>query len=157
MTCSHSDAAALQFQQVVALKPDDRVASDLYKMLTPPSQDASAEAPQPPNPTGPQNDQTPVPKVELTQVVGQWKAARDDGSSFNLTLTNDSKFTWGFAAGNKPAEEFSGTYTLEGNVLALERGEGGALIAEVAPEADGRLKFRLLGAPENDPGLMFTH
>ena len=157
MTCNHSDAAALQFQQVVALKPDDRVASDLYKMLTPPSEDTSAEASQPPNPTGPQNDQTSVPKVEQAQVVGQWKAARDDGSSFNLTLTNDSKFTWGFSAANKPAEEFSGTYTLEGNVLALERGEGGALIAEVAPEADGRLKFRLLGAPENDPGLIFTH
>ena len=60
-------------------------------------------------------------------MIGTWKASRPDGSSFVLTITDDAKFTWSFTQKDQAPQEFSGTYTVETNVLALERKDGGAL------------------------------
>ncbi len=59
--------------------------------------------------------------VEVATLVGTWNAARPDGSRFDLNLTPDAKFTWSFAQKDQAAQKFDGTYTMEGNVLALER------------------------------------
>ena len=53
-------------------------------------------------------------------------------------------------------QEFSGTYTVEGDVLALERKDGGSLIGEVTPEGAKKFNFRLVGAPAEDKGLDFS-
>ena len=87
--------------------------------------------------------------------MGSWKAARADGSTFDLNLTNASTFNWSFAQKGQPAQAFGGTYTVEGNVLALERKDGGSLIAEVTPAGDSKFNFKMLGAPEDDKGLDF--
>jgi len=88
--------------------------------------------------------------------VGAWKAIRDDGSKFNLTLTKDATFKWSFSPKGQVAQEFDGTYSVEENVLALERTDGGSLIAEVTPAGRTQFNFKLLGAPEDDPGLEFS-
>jgi hypothetical protein len=71
-------------------------------------------------------------------------------------ITDDAKFTWSFAQKDQASHEFSGTYTVESNVLALERTDGGALIAEITPGDSGRFNFRILGADESDKGLDFA-
>ena len=78
------------------------------------------------------------------------------GSKFDLTLTDDANFTWSFAPKNQAAQAFGGTYSVEGNVLALERKDGGSLIAVVTPGGGGKFNFKLLGAPGDDPGLDFS-
>ena len=157
MSCGHPEAAVRHLQQVVALMPNDRVAADMLKMVSPPptgSPDAPAQPPAPLSPPAPtRGAATPV---DPTTLVGTWKAARADGSTFDLTLTNDANFTWRFAPKNQAAVEFGGTYTVEGNVLALERQGGGALIAEVTPHSRGKFNFKLVGAPDDDPGLNFS-
>ena len=87
-------------------------------------------------------------------LVGTWKATRDDGSNFELILTKEATFTWKFSQ-KEIAQEFGGKYKLEGNVLALERKEGGSLIAVVTPNGETKFNFKMLGAPGEDPGLDF--
>jgi hypothetical protein len=148
--------AARQLQRVVAIVPDDRVAADLVRILSAPpagQPDATAEqsAPLPATETQPA-----VTPIDATTLVGSWHAARSDDSKFELTLTEGATFTWKFSAKQQPAQEFSGTYTVEGNVLALERKDGGSLIGEVTPGGAKKFNFRLVGAPPEDKGLNFS-
>lgn len=157
MSCGHPDAAARHLQQVVKLMPNDRVAADVLKMVSAPQVDQPSETAQQPTPQPPQDPIRPTAKpIDPATLVGTWKAARADGSKFDLTLTSDAKFTWSFAQKNQAAQTFGGTYTVEGNVLALERKDGGSLIAEVTPDGNGKFNFQLLGAPEDDHGLDFS-
>ncbi len=157
MTCGHPDAAARQLQQVVKLMPSDRVAADVLKMVSAPQARQPGETTQQPTPQPPQEPTRPAAKpVDPATLVGTWKAARPDGSKFDLTLTDDAKFTWSFAPKGQEAQAFGGTYTVEVNVLALERKDGGSLIAEVTPDGKAKFNFKMLGAPADDPGLDFS-
>lgn len=150
MSCGHPDSAARHLQQVVKLMPNDRVAVDVLKMVAAPQPSETAQQP-PQEPTRPA-----AQPVDPATLVGTWKAARPDGSKFDLTLTNDAKFTWSFAQKGQAAQAFGGNYSVEGNVLALERKDGGSLIAEVTPGGEAKFNFKLLGAPAEDPGLDFS-
>ncbi len=157
MSCGHPDAAARHLQQVVKLMPNDRVAADVLKMVSAPQAGQPGETAQQPTPQPPQEPTRPAAKpVDPATLVGTWKAARPDGSKFDLTLTNDAKFTWSFAQKDQAAQAFGGNYSVEGNVLALERKDGGSLIAEVTPGGEAKFNFKLLGAPQEDPGLDFS-
>ncbi len=168
-TCGQPAAAAQQLQVVVKLTPNDRVASDLLKlssiqqnMKSPAGQagaaPATAQDPQPQPPEEPATTQpTAGQPVDPAAMIGAWKASRNDGSKFELTLAKDSTFTWKFSTKQEAAQEFSGSYTLDGGVLALERKGGGSLIARVTPNGSNQFNFKLVGgAPGDDPGLNFT-
>lgn len=157
MSCGHPDAAARDLQQVVKLMPNDRVAVEMLRMVAAPEAEQPGETAQAPAPQSSEASQRPVAKpVDPATLIGSWQAARADGSVFKLTLTNDERFTWSFAPKGQAAQEFGGTYTVEGNVLALERKDGGSLIAEVTPNSKAKFNFKMLGAPSDDPGLDFS-
>jgi tetratricopeptide (TPR) repeat protein len=147
LTCGHPDSAAGEFQQVVKLVPTDKVAVDLLKMIAPPKEGDN----QPPEPDKPKPSSKPVDPATL---VGTWKAARDDGSKFELALPDDSSFTWKFSQKQKTSE-FSGTYSVEGNLLVLNRKDGSSLIGQVTPNSQKKFNFKMLGGPSDDPGLNF--
>ena len=174
MTDGHPDAAARQFEQVVKLVPTDRVAADVLKMITAPAGNqvagnATAQPGQEPTPALNEDPQaiaqrTPTPGQETVPagkpldeaaLMGTWKASREDGSQFELTLAAGKKFNWKFSQKGQKPTEFGGTYTIDGPVLALESKEGGSLIAGVVQE-DGKFNFKLIGSPKEDPGLNFT-
>ena len=158
MTCGHPDAAARQLQTVVALMPNDRVAVDLLRMLAPPKSESAADpltTASSPRPADQPAEAAPKP-IDPKTLVGTWASTRADGSAFKLDLTNDAKFTWSFTPKDQAAQEFGGTYTVEENVIVLERKDGGSLIAEVSPVDAGKFNFRLLGAAEDDKGLEFS-
>ena len=157
LTCGHTAAAARHLQQVVQLMPDDRVAADILKMVAPPEAigDAAGTTQASSPPSADEPTQPAAKSIDPQMLVGSWKATRADGSAFSLTLSDDTNFTWSFTQKDQPAQEFGGTYAVERNVLALERKDGGSLIAEVTPVGDGQFNFRLLGAPDDDPGLDF--
>ena len=157
MSCGHPDAAVRPLQEVVKLMPGDRVAADVLKMISPPVAAQPGVTTEQPTPQPPPESIRPAAKpVDPGILVGTWNAGRPDGAQFLLTLTNDAKFTWSFTPKGQPAQTFGGTYSVEGNVLALERSDGGAMIAEVTVGSDRKFNFKMLGAPADDPGLDFS-
>jgi hypothetical protein len=91
----------------------------------------------------------------MATLAGTWRAARDDGSQFELALHRDGTFHWTFEKSSRRTE-YGGGCTLDGNVLALEDAHGGSLIGKVTLTNDQKLNFRLLGAPQEDQGLTFS-
>jgi hypothetical protein len=178
MSDGHPDAAAREFGQVAKLQPNDKVATDMLKLLTPPPQlaqssaAATAQPDQAAQPTPALNEAQPpvtapntpetaksepdLPPIDQSKIIGGWKATREDGSQFELTLSDDKKFHWKFTPKGQKPQEFDGTYTVDGGVLALESKERGALIAGVTQDGDSKFNFKLVGAPPEDPGLNFT-
>lgn len=155
----YPDAAVRQLQEVVKLVPGDQVAASLLKMTSAPpasSTDPAAQPiPQPPIdlPAPLQSNST---AIDVSTILGNWKASRDDGSQFSLTLTDEKTFQWSFTPKGQPPQAFGGTYTIEGNVIALEREGGGSLVAEIGQNDGTRFNFKMAGAPNEDPGLNFV-
>ncbi len=160
MADGYPDAAERQLQQVVALVPNDRVAADVLKMIAKPpaaqpTTPGQTPTPQPPADAPPATTASPVAPIDPAILDGIWQASRDDGSKFEMTLKNDATFNWKFTQ-KEAVQEFGGTYKLEGNVLALERKDGGSLIAGLVPDGPQKFNFKLLGSPKEDPGLNFS-
>jgi tetratricopeptide (TPR) repeat protein len=187
LSSGNVDSAENQLAQVVKLVPNDRVAADMLKMASASRDGRPAEtvvAAKPVSPLSGESKPTATP-IDPATLVGTWKALRDDGSKFELTLGSNSTFDWKFTqsqpqtppdavtaqrasdqnfrnpdqkrlVANRSPQEFGGTYTFEKNVLALQRKNGGSLIAEVTPGSAGNFNFKLLGGPADDPGLTFN-
>jgi tetratricopeptide (TPR) repeat protein len=175
MVEGYPDATERQLRAVVQLTPNDRVATDLLRMVTKPSPEASdpnqLPTPQPPaaapgaaavvpnSPIPSPNNPGPAPAnnkpaFDPAMLIGTWHASRPDGSKFELVFDTNSTFRWKFTM-KEQSNEFGGKYSVEGNVVTLERNEGGSLIAGIVPSNDHAMNFKLIGAPAEDPGLDF--
>ncbi len=155
----YPDAATRQFQQVVTLMPSDQVAANLLKMTSAPQSNPTGDPAAQPTPEPPLDlpapGQAPATSIDRSTIVGNWKASRDDGSNFALTLSDDNTFTWSFTPKQQQPQSFSGTYKLQGNAIALEREGGGSLVAEITGNDGMRFNFKMVGAPKEDTGLDF--
>lgn len=140
LTAGHTEAAAEQLKQVVALTPNDQVSRQLLAMISP-----QQEAP-PPAAQAPEEAEAPK------SVVGNWKASSGEGS-VQLALKEDGGFTWKFTQGTK-SQEFGGNYQLAGSTLVLEYDNGNTMVGKVAAAQNG-FHFRIVGGPPSDPGLAF--
>lgn len=162
MVCSHKEASANQLQQVVQLQPNDRLAGELLKMVQGPPQQptTTAETTTDPSvvaqpPVTPADNQPEPPAIDKDLLPGAWSASRPDGSKFSLKLSDDGKFTWKFSAPKQKGDEFSGTYTIDGPVLMLQRESGGALAGVATFDGNSRFNFKMVGGPPEDKGLDF--
>lgn len=156
MSSGRTELAAAPLRDVVRLKPDDRVAADLLRMVEAPAEEGTAAADRSLAANSPDEPARPAVKpIDKAALVGAWKSTRADGAKFALTLTKDEQFTWSFTPQDRQAQEFGGTYSVEGDVLALERKGGGTLVATIDPNGDDKFNFKLVGAPEDDQGIDF--
>jgi tetratricopeptide (TPR) repeat protein len=148
MTCSHTDAAIRQLQQVVKLNPNDRVSAQLLSMLTQ-GQDQSTEQLEQVSPPA-----APSKPIDAAALVGDWRASPDNQSSISLALGKDSKFNWKFTRDGQ-AHDFSGTYTISDNLLIMQPSKGGdPMVGRLVPDQNG-FRFQLVGGPPGDQGLAF--
>jgi hypothetical protein len=161
MVCNHKDATANQLELVVQLQPNDKLARELLKMVQGPPQQP-APTPNPPDagvepqaPVIPAENESDLPPIDKDLLPGRWTASRPDGSKFALTLTDDGQFTWKFAAPKQKGDEFSGTYTIDGPVLMLQRAGGGALAGVATFDGNSNFNFKMVGGPPEDKGLDF--
>ncbi len=143
LTGGFPDAAKKELEQVVMLAPNDQVSRQLLTSVGGP--DAAPTAT--PAPVNPQAN------IEL-DITGKWKAQRSDGVSIALEIKDDGKFTWA-VEGKEKTDAFGGTYTLETDMLVLERSAGGVLMGKVEPLSTTSFSFRLVGTPGSDQGLIF--
>jgi len=148
LTCTHTDDAAKELKKVIELTPNDTVAAQLLATIAKPESGGSTT---PPAAAG--SNEKPMAASAL---IGDWTSHRNDGSTIQLKFTSDSKFTWIYTAGGK-TQQFGGTAADANGLLALQRDDGNAMMAHVTAADGGGFRFRLVGGPPNDPGLLFTH
>jgi tetratricopeptide (TPR) repeat protein len=152
ITATHKEAAINQLKQVVELQPKDQLSAQLIKGLGGDVPKADGDSPPPAEIDGPSSE-TPPPDIDPKKILGEHVAKRDDGSTFQLDLTADDKFTWTFEQNGKK-QSFDGTYKVDGAILVLERADKATMPGLVTME-DGGFNFKLFGGPDSDPGLDF--
>jgi tetratricopeptide (TPR) repeat protein len=156
MSGGYPDVAAGQLRRVVQIVPEDRVAADVLRMLNPSGDGGQLPAAQQePVPQPPDEPLVAESRLDAAALAGTWRASRSDGTAFELILTDNATFTWKSSKGTT-SKALRGKYTLEGNVLAMERSDGGSLVGEIAFDGERRLRFKPLGAPADDTGLDFA-
>ncbi|APW61439.1 tetratricopeptide repeat protein [Paludisphaera borealis] len=145
ITQGHSDSAAVQLKEVVALQPNDTLSAQLLSKLQPAS--AGSAAPSQAQP------------VDVGKLTGDWNASAPQNAKVTLSIKDDGGFTWTIAAPGKPPTSISGKSTLADGTLTLsadQKSQMGALTGQVARLDDTHFNFRATGAPANDPGLAFA-
>jgi hypothetical protein len=148
LTQGNNEAAAEQFRQVQALAPGDTLSAQLLKQLSPPSEaPAATPAPSPATPPSPVREGT---------LAGTWAAKPNADTVIDLSIKDDGTFSWKVTARGQP-KEIAGNWSLTGGVLTLaQENQGGALVGNVAWQDEKSFRFRALGTPTDDPGLLFT-
>ena len=145
LTCGHNDAAKGQFQASLKINPKDAVSSQILNML------GAGSDQEPPAATG--SDEK-APDIPVGSLVGTWNAKRG-AATFTMKLTSDKKFTWSYTEG-KQKSEMSGTFSIEGDGIALEPTSGGAMYATLKFSGKDRMNFKMIGDDDKDPGLDFS-
>ena len=132
--------------------PTDKLSAQLAAHLQPPASPPpdSAAAASPPA-------TAPAESVAPGKLAGSWTAIPAKDSHVALTIQDDGSFTWGVTTPGKPDMTIAGKSTLANGVLTLadQNNKNGALVGQVAWQDDHHMTFRVLGAPQDDPGLKF--
>ncbi|MGZ5943212.1 MAG: tetratricopeptide repeat protein, partial [Isosphaeraceae bacterium] len=152
LTQGHNDAAAKQFEQAAGLQPADKLSAQLSAQLQPPaSQQPSSDGAAPPTATASAES---APQGKL---AGRWAATPAKDARVGLAINDDGNFTWTVTSSGQPAKTITGKSTFANGVLTLagQDGQVGALAGQVAWQDDNHMTFRVLGAPQDDPGLKF--
>ena len=152
LTQGHNDAAAKQFEQAAGLQPADKLSAQLAAQLQPPaSQQPSSDGAAPPTATASAES---APQGKL---AGRWAATPAKDARVGLAINDDGNFTWTVTSSSQPAKTITGKSTFANGVLTLagQDGQVGALAGQVAWQDDNHMTFRVLGAPQDDPGLKF--
>ena len=93
----------------------------------------------PPLPSGPEG-----PKATEADLLGAWKASRDNGSAYELTLTANGEFTWSWSSGNQQ-RKIQGVFAVDDGVLAMEPDSGGVMLANVTKQDTQAFVFQQVG------------
>jgi len=145
LTCGHLEAATKELEKVVEIIPSDEVAVRLLQTF---QQGDESTTPAEPAPADVES-----PDIAPETVVGNWTSDRGDQGKIELNLGQDNKFTWKYT-GPSSTEEFSGTYSVGGNILTLIDTNGQPMVGNLT-QVDGGFNFRLTGGDPNDPGITF--
>ncbi len=151
----HADMASEALKVVVAKQPGDLVAKRLLEAITPP-EEPKAEAEQPAA-SGSQpktGTEAATPAGPETDLVGTWKAASGK-DTVELTITEDSKFTWKATPSGRPAVELSGTVETARDAIALNAEKAGSMVGKVQSKGADAFDFTLVGAPKEAKPLEF--
>jgi tetratricopeptide (TPR) repeat protein len=152
LTQGHNDAAAKQFEKAAGLQPSDKLSAQLAAQLQPPaSQQPSSEGAAPTTAT------TAAEPPSQAKLTGRWAATPAKDARVALAITDDGNFNWAVTSPGKPAKTITGKSTYANGVLTLagQDAQLGALAGQVAWQDDNHMTFRVLGAPQDDPGLKF--
>lgn len=143
LVLGHTDQAINMLRRVVELEPKDATAQRMLAGLSP------EKAPDPPAPTEDGDAQAPE-----TDLVGTWKAQAGE-SAIQLTITDQSTFTWKATSPNQSAKEIAGNVVVSGETLSLETDKMGSMVGKVTSGGADKFTFLMQGMLPSDPGLVF--
>lgn len=139
ITLGHPENAVDQLRAVRTIYPADRLAADLLDLLS----DVPAH----------QSDTVTRGRVPTKQQLqGEWRAHRPEGK-IDLDIDGD-EFAWDYDLDDNDAE-FKGKYVLAQDVLVLAAADGSQMVGRVTMNTNDDLTFRLIGAADDDPGILF--
>ncbi len=95
-----------------------------------------------------------LPSFE-TDLVGQWTAQADD-TKIELSITEDSRFTWKAVAKDQAPITLTGNLIADADGISLETTEQGTMGGTVESKGPDNWRFVISGAPPTDPGLSFV-
>jgi predicted Zn-dependent protease len=144
-TAGQTAAAKDTLTKLRKLLPNDSLVAQLAQAVGVEPEKVATKEPSP----------KPVADIQL-DITGNWTATRPDGGKIALSVKPDGGFVWSVEEKEKKKDSFDGTFSLEDNVLILERKSGGALMGRVTALADNKFQFKVLGGGDTDPGLTFT-
>lgn len=144
LVAGHQDAAINALKAVVRLQPKDVVAKRMLDSLSPPA----TATPVPP----PVAD--PAATAAQTDLVGKWQAKAGD-SVIDLTIGDDSKFTWKATTKGQPDVAIEGELTASSDTLILESKSQGSMIGRVKSVTPDKWQFAMAGGAANDAQLTF--
>jgi hypothetical protein len=87
--------------------------------------------------------------------VGKW-LANSGPTKIELTIAEDSSFTWQVTAEGQPATQLTGQLIASPDGIALDTTEQGTLAGKVQSQGEDAWLFKIDGAPASDPGMSFT-
>jgi tetratricopeptide (TPR) repeat protein len=156
LVIGQNDSAVRALQEVVKLQPKDATAQRMLAALAPPEEKAAeAATPAAPPPPAPAPAETPAaPAGPTTDLVGDW-VAKDDYATVELSITDDSQFTWRATPKGKAAVEVKGNVAASADQLVLETKEQGNMAGQVKSEGADKFTFAMAGMPPSEPGLAF--
>ena len=149
LVSGYGNAAAEQLKRVVAAQPADQVAKRMLAAMTPPAE----AAPEPLNPA--QTAASPAAQAQpTTDLVGTWRAERN-GDRFELSIDENSRFTWKATPKGKPTVTLTGTLAATGDTILLQSKDQGTMAAQVKSGGADQFQFVAAGSPPDDKGLSF--
>lgn len=157
LVIGEKDAAINALNAVVKNQPQDMTAKRMLDALQPPTDPSAAQAKAAAPLAGSSEPSTPTAEVAETpevDLVGNW-VAKPDKVSIELSITEDSKFSWKALEPGKPAVELKGELTTAPNGIVLETESSGSLAGTVNPQNKDQWEFLPPGAKKGS-GLMFV-
>jgi hypothetical protein len=140
LVLGHTDEAIKLLKRVVELQPNDATAKRMLAGLSPPMEEAA-----------------PAPAADAppeTDLVGSWKAKAGE-SVVELSITEESKFTWKATMPNQPVKELEGTLSASADTLSLDTEKAGSMVGSVKSGGADKFTFLMQGMLPTDPGLVF--
>jgi hypothetical protein len=87
-------------------------------------------------------------------LAGRWRGERD-GSTFDLSLNGQGRFTWKVSRDGKATASATGIYALSGSTLTLKAGDRSPLRAIVTDSSPDSFRLTAVADIPGDPGLGF--
>ena len=151
----HADMAAEALKVVVAKQPGDLVAKRLLEAITPPEEPKAETTPSAAAGGQPAaTAEAAPPSGPETDLVGTWKAVSGK-DTVELTITEDSRFTWKATPAGRPPVELSGTVETARDAIALNTEKAGSMVGNVQSKGADAFEFTLAGAPKEAKPLEF--
>lgn len=148
------DEAIAALRVVIANQPKDATAKRMLDALVPDAkpQVGGAQA-------SAANRALPTSNVDgsssTTDLVGTWRAQAGD-SQIELTISENSTFTWTVTRENVPTAQLSGNISGDAESIELVTAEQGTMGGTVTSNGPDAWVFSLEGAPKSEPGLHFA-
>ena len=147
LTQGHDDSAHKQFQQAVTLQPNDKLSAQLLSLF-------HAEGVQDLQPTQ-AILKAPAKEGKLT---GTWTAMPDKNTTITFVVKEDGKFTWVVTSGGKSVASIGGEANFANGSLGLNSAaQNGTMTGLTIWKDDTHFNFKIVGGPQEDPGLNFSH
>ena len=163
LTEGFNDAAAAQLKKVVALKPNDAVATKLLQQMNAPTGvPGQGDNQPPPNPQpgasptsspAPVNINTTVP--DGATITGTWTAKPNADTSVSLTIQPEGAFQWNLDLKGQ-AKKFTGTSTFANGILTLVPENIPPIVGKVSWADVNHMTFHAVGDNAQAPGLSFS-